>query len=130
MRYKDLVKGFDVCGVQVAQCPVVAETCEAARTQVDWDDDHIISDVVCVPVAVVGEVVKLPARNSKAFAALPPVVRELLHSAHRLQFALRTGAARYSGEQLNAMRAGLLRCLELAQAVVMDAMIQHAEVKR
>lgn len=63
-------------------------------------------------------VVKLPARHSKAFKALPLVAQELLHTAHRIQFALRTPQARkLSEDRLQAMRAGLLRCLEVAEMV-------------
>lgn len=65
----------------------------------------------------VGSVVKLPARNSRQFAALPAVVRELLHSAHRIQFQLRTQAHKLSEERKAELRAGLLRCVELAETL-------------
>lgn len=71
---------------------------------------------ICSSVSSVS-IVKLPARNSKAFAALPRVAQELLHSAHRLQFKLRTQAqaGRMSPASIQATQAGLLQAVTLAE---------------
>lgn len=100
----DLAEG-GISSLQVADNVWLSEcrACFVARNP--WASDSF---------AVVGSVVKLPARNSKVFRQLPVVTQALLHAAHRIQFRLRTRLDVQPTEKA-LLQAGLLRAVKLAE---------------